>query len=60
MTVYLTHNGTSVRLTVDAHRSFRVVWCSNWELIGQLAVAGILRREHYGPSTYGHCEYFYV
>lgn len=59
MQVRLTHDAQSVILTTEP-ATFRVVWCSHWALLDDLVAAGVLRRDNYGPATYGHCDYFYV
>jgi len=35
-------------------------WMSDWARCDELVDLGLLRREHYGPATYGHCGYFDV
>lgn len=36
----------------------RVVSMSDWCRCDELVTVGLLRREHLGPATYGHVEYF--
>ncbi len=38
----------------------RIAWCSEWARIGELVDAGLLRRHHHGPATYGHITYVIV
>ncbi len=37
-----------------------VIWCNDWRRIDELVTLGYLTRKHYGPATYGHCDYFVV
>lgn len=64
MHVYLTHNGSDVMLRTDevardGRYRFRVTWTNRWDLVDELVAAGRLERLNLGPSTFGHCEYFY-
>jgi hypothetical protein len=64
MHVYGSHAGLSYTLHTDevvrdSRYVFRVVWTDRWDMIDELVAAGVLSRVNYGPSTYGHCEYFY-
>jgi len=67
VTISWSHRGEDIRIKTtgassESGRSFLVTWCNRWDLIDELVDNGIgnLRRDHCGPDTYGHCDYFYV
>lgn len=50
----LTVEDVEIRATDDR----RVFWMSDWTRCDELAERGYLNRKNYGPSTYGHVDFF--
>ena len=48
------------RILVKTDSRGAVCWSDRWHKIHEAADKGHLRREHHGPSTYGHVTFFYV
>jgi hypothetical protein len=50
------YRGETIRFRIGDESGW-VGWTDRWELVDELVDAGILTRRHFGPETYGHCEY---
>jgi hypothetical protein len=56
MTKTISFNDTKV--TLNCNSEGMVLICSHWQWIDDIAKAGHLRRKSYGPSTYGHVDFY--
>ena len=47
-----------VRETLQYRGEWRIYWMEDWTGVWELADAKLVHMRCYGPSTYGHCEFF--